>query len=70
MGEVGWQGSVTPGAPEIEVWGASFKDIEAKIRKEYDPDFSIYTEEEQEVPGASEDPGLVARQHLERRMVR
>ena len=25
LGEVGWQGSVTPGGPTIEVWGESFE---------------------------------------------
>lgn len=25
IGEIGWQGSVTPGGPMIEVWGQSFE---------------------------------------------
>ncbi|KAK6221646.1 hypothetical protein CH63R_13472 [Colletotrichum higginsianum IMI 349063] len=52
VGEVRWQGVVVPGKAEVEVWGASFEDIEAQIREQYNPNFSIYTEEMQDSPGS------------------
>ncbi|KAH6663319.1 hypothetical protein F5X68DRAFT_251534 [Plectosphaerella plurivora] len=67
IGEIGWEGVVIPGQPAVEVWGSSFEDIEAKIRKEYNPDFSIYTEKIETPPSITENPALVARKHLETR---
>ncbi|KAL0929738.1 uncharacterized protein CTRU02_215381 [Colletotrichum truncatum] len=59
LGEIGWEGIVTPGGPIVE-------DIESKIRKEQ-PDFSIYTKEEQASPETSTDPTVISRGLLERR---
>ncbi|KAH7347471.1 hypothetical protein B0T11DRAFT_333580 [Plectosphaerella cucumerina] len=67
MGEIGWEGVVIPGQPAVEVWGATFEDIEAKIRKEYNPEFSIYSEEIVTPPSITENPALLARKHLETR---
>ncbi|KAF6802194.1 secreted protein [Colletotrichum musicola] len=67
LGEIGWHGAPVAGGPEIDVWGDSFEDIEAKIKAEYNPDFSIYLQDEQEAPGTSDDPAVAARDQLERR---
>ncbi|KAH7347503.1 hypothetical protein B0T11DRAFT_359937 [Plectosphaerella cucumerina] len=66
LGEIGWEGVVTPGGPSVKVWGASFEDIEAKIREDY-PEFSIYEEEEQTGPETSPVPEVVTRAALEKR---
>ncbi|KAL0943482.1 uncharacterized protein CTRU02_201369 [Colletotrichum truncatum] len=66
LGELGWEGAVTPNRPVLEVWGTSFEDIESKIRKDY-PNFSIYTEEEQVDPETSANPAVATRGELERR---
>ncbi|KAL0943370.1 uncharacterized protein CTRU02_201256 [Colletotrichum truncatum] len=66
LGELGWEGVITPGGPKVEVWGSSFEDIQAKIQVEH-PKFSIYTHEEQAAPETSADPAVVARSKLERR---
>nr|XP_036582083.1 uncharacterized protein CTRU02_08160 [Colletotrichum truncatum]KAF6790640.1 secreted protein [Colletotrichum truncatum] len=68
LGELGWEGAVTPNRPVLEVWGTSFEDIESKIRKDY-PNFSIYTEEEQVDPETSANPAVATRGELERRWV-
>ncbi|KAH7359256.1 hypothetical protein B0T11DRAFT_300182 [Plectosphaerella cucumerina] len=67
IGQLGWEGVVIDGEPPVEVWGASFEDIEAKIRAQYNPDFSIYTKEENKPPAVSENNALVARTQLEAR---
>ncbi|KAM5343657.1 hypothetical protein ACJ41O_012194 [Fusarium nematophilum] len=68
MGELGWGGVVNPGGPKIEVWGNDLDEIEAKIKK-YHHEFSIYSEEEEEVPEVSADPAVVARGVLEARLI-
>ncbi|TLD20689.1 hypothetical protein PspLS_08542 [Pyricularia sp. CBS 133598] len=68
IGELGWEGSVVPGGPKVEVWGSSFEDIEAKIRKDH-PEFSIYNANETQTPGATENPSIAPRAVLEARQV-
>ncbi|KAH6695407.1 hypothetical protein F5X68DRAFT_227388 [Plectosphaerella plurivora] len=64
MGEIGWEGPATPGGPSVKVWGNSFEDIEAKIKKDH-PGFSIYLDAPQEdTTGSSEAPEVAARAAL------
>ncbi|KAH6696946.1 hypothetical protein F5X68DRAFT_238237 [Plectosphaerella plurivora] len=71
LGEIGWEGVVVPGQAAVEVWGTNFEDIQEKIRKEYNPDFSIYSEkiEDFDAHAITENPALVARAQLGTRQV-
>ncbi|KAH8178519.1 hypothetical protein LIA77_00038 [Sarocladium implicatum] len=66
-GEIGWEGVVVKGEPPVEIWGATFEDIETKIREKYNKEFSIYTKEENKIIATSENKALKARSKLESR---
>ncbi|KAH6685426.1 hypothetical protein F5X68DRAFT_233171 [Plectosphaerella plurivora] len=69
LGEIGWEGSVTPGGPVVKVWGADLDDIEAKIKKDH-PEFSIWLDEPNEATPveSSANPALEVRAALVKRL--
>ncbi|KAH7353844.1 hypothetical protein B0T11DRAFT_300918 [Plectosphaerella cucumerina] len=67
LGEMGWTGSITPGGPVVQVWGADLDDIEAKIKKDH-PEFSMYLDEPIQPLASSENPALEAREALSKRL--
>ncbi|KAF5009150.1 hypothetical protein FDECE_4594 [Fusarium decemcellulare] len=71
LGQVGWEGRVTPDGPIEEYWGDDFDEIEAKIQKDH-PGFSIYSDIDPELleptsADESESPAVAVTRTLEKR---